>query len=53
MLYGEIIAVCFEIRTEQTNISCGQNMELLDSKPAGTHSTHSTPACLPAVITRQ
>jgi len=39
MLYREIIAVCSEIRTEQINILCGQNVEFLDSKPAGTQET--------------
>ena len=29
MLYGEIIAVCAEIHTEQLNTVCGQNVEFL------------------------
>jgi len=34
MLYIEIIAVCSESRTENTNTLCGQNVELLNVKLA-------------------
>jgi len=40
MLYKEIIAVCFQIRTKQVNILCGQNVDLLNIKTCGTHSNH-------------
>jgi len=32
MLYGEIIAVCSEIRTKYINILCGQNVEFFNVK---------------------
>ena len=32
MLYGELIAVCSEIRTKHTNTVCGQDVELLNVK---------------------
>ena len=32
MLYGEIIAVCSQIRTKHINTLCGQNVELLNVK---------------------
>jgi len=32
MLHRKIIAVCSEIRTEQINTLCGQNVELLNVK---------------------
>jgi hypothetical protein len=32
MLYREIIAVCFQIRTKHINTLCGQNVELLNIK---------------------
>ena len=32
MLYSEIIAVCSQIHTEQTNTLCGQNGDLLNVK---------------------
>jgi hypothetical protein len=32
MLYGEIIAVCSEMRTKHINILCGQKIELLNVK---------------------
>ena len=32
MLYREIIAVCFQIRTKQINKLCGQNVELVNVK---------------------
>jgi hypothetical protein len=32
MLYGEIIAVCFQIHTKHVNTLCGQNVELLNAK---------------------
>jgi len=34
MLYREIIAVCYQIRTKHINTLCGQNVELLDVKLA-------------------
>jgi hypothetical protein len=34
MLYGEIVAVCSEIHTKNTNTLCGQNVELLNVKLA-------------------
>jgi hypothetical protein len=40
MLYSEIIAVCSEIHTKHINTLCGQNGELLNVKPCGTHSDH-------------
>ena len=36
----EIIAVCSEIRTENINTLCGQNVEVLNVKPGGTYSDH-------------
>ena len=33
MLYREIIAVCSQIQTKHINTLCGQNVELLNSKP--------------------
>ena len=36
MLYREIIAVCSEIHTKHINTLCGQNVELLNSKPGDT-----------------
>jgi hypothetical protein len=38
MLCREIIAVWSEIHTKHTNTLCGQNVELLNVKPAGTYS---------------
>jgi len=32
MLYGEIIAVCSEIRTKHTNTLCGQELEFVTVK---------------------
>jgi len=32
MLYREIIAVCSEINTKQTNTLCGQNVEFVNVK---------------------
>ena len=40
MLYREIIAVCSQIHTKHINTLCGQNVELLNFKPGGTHSVH-------------
>ena len=40
MLYREIIAVCSQIHTKHINTVCGQNVELLNVKPGGTHSDH-------------
>jgi len=34
MLCTEIIAVCSEIHTKHINTLCGQNVELLNVKPA-------------------
>jgi len=34
MLYREIIGVCSEIHTKHINTVCGQNVELLNVKPA-------------------
>jgi hypothetical protein len=38
MLYREITAVCSQIHTKYINTLCGQNVELLNVKPAGTYS---------------
>jgi len=40
MLYREIIAVCFQIRTQHTNTLCAQNVELPNVKPEGIYSDH-------------
>jgi hypothetical protein len=40
MLYWEIIAVCFQIRTKHISTLCGQNVQLLSVKPGGTYSNH-------------
>jgi len=40
MLYREIIAVCSEIHTKQTNKLCEQKIELLNVIPRGTYSDH-------------
>jgi len=40
MLYREILAVCSQIQTKDTNALCGQNLELLNGKPGGTYSDH-------------
>jgi hypothetical protein len=40
MLYREIIAVCSEIHTKHINTLCGQNVEFVNIKPAGTWSYH-------------
>jgi len=34
MLYREVITVCSQIHTKQTNTLCGQNVELLNVKLA-------------------
>ena len=39
MLYREIIAVCSQIHTKHINTLCGQNVELLNVKPAGTFNS--------------
>ena len=36
MLYREIIAVCSKIHTKHINALCGQNLELLNTKPGDT-----------------
>jgi hypothetical protein len=38
MMYGGIIAVCSQIHKEHINMLCGQNVELLNVKPAGTYT---------------
>ena len=40
MLYWEIIVVYSQIRTKHINTLCGQNVELLNVKLAGTYSDH-------------
>jgi hypothetical protein len=40
MVFREIIAVCSQIHSKPINILCGQNVELLNVKPGGTHSDH-------------
>jgi hypothetical protein len=40
MLYSEIIAVCSEIHTKHINKLCGQNVESVNVKHAGTYSNH-------------
>ena len=40
MLYMEITALCSQIHTQHINTLCGQNAELLNVKPDGTHSDH-------------
>ena len=42
MLYREVIAVCSQIHTKHINTLCGQNVELLNIQPGGTHSYHRT-----------
>jgi len=42
MLYRELIAVCAEIRKQQINTTCGQNVEFFNLKPGGTYSNHWT-----------
>ena len=42
MLCREIIAVCSQIHTKNTNALCGQNLEFLHVKPVGTYSNHWT-----------
>jgi len=40
MLYREIMAICSQIHTKHIIKQCGQNVELLNVKPGGTHSDH-------------
>jgi len=40
MMYGEIIAVCYEIHTKHIYTLCGQKVELLSFKSCGTCSDH-------------
>ena len=40
MLYREIIAVCSEIHTKHINTVCGQNVEFVTIKNAGTNSDY-------------
>jgi len=42
MLYRKIIAVCSQIHIKYINTQCGQNVELLNVKPGGTHSDNWT-----------
>ena len=37
MLYSEIIAVCSQTHIKYINSLCGQNVQLLNLKPAGTY----------------
>jgi hypothetical protein len=36
MLFGELIAVCSEIREKHKNALCGQNVEFFSAKIGGT-----------------
>jgi hypothetical protein len=36
MLYGEIVTLSYEIRTEHTNTTCGQNVQFMNVKPQNT-----------------
>jgi hypothetical protein len=38
MLYREIIAVCSHVNTKNKNTLHGQNAELLNVQPGGTHT---------------
>jgi len=40
VLYREIIAVCSQIHTQHINTLCGQNLGILNVKPAGAYSAH-------------
>jgi len=40
MLYREIIAVYSHIHTTHINTPCGQNVEIVNVKPGGTHNDH-------------
>ena len=40
MLYGEIIAVCSQIRTKHINTLCGQKEELLNVETGGAYTDH-------------
>jgi hypothetical protein len=40
MLYREIIAVCSRIHTKHINTLCGQNVEFISTKYAGTFTNH-------------
>ena len=40
MLYREKIAVYSEVHTKYINTLCGQNVELLNVKPAGVYSDY-------------
>jgi hypothetical protein len=46
MLCREIIAVCSQIHTKHINTLCGQNVELLNVKPAGMNSNHWIAKCV-------
>ena len=36
MLYRRVTAVCTDIHKKHTNALCGQNVEFMNIKPAGT-----------------
>jgi len=40
MLYGEIMAVCFEIRTKRIDTLCGLHVEFAYVNTVGTYSNH-------------
>ena len=40
ILYKEVSVVCSQIHTKHVNTFCGQNVELLNSKPGDTCSDH-------------
>jgi hypothetical protein len=40
MLYREIIAIFFYIRTKHINKVCGQSVEFYHVKPCGNHNNH-------------
>jgi hypothetical protein len=42
MLYREITAVYSKIHTKHINTLCGQNVEFVNFKPAGTYSNHQS-----------
>jgi len=55
MLYREIIAVCSQIHTKNTNTLCGQNVELLNVKAGSAYSNHwvikgSTQSVTPCIV---
>jgi hypothetical protein len=40
ILFNEIIAVCYEINTEQTGTLCGQNVEFFNVKDGDTYKNN-------------